>query len=277
MLTGRPPFQAASPAEMMLLVLEQDPVPPRMLNPKADRDLEMICLRCLQKPIDLRYASAAALADDLEAYLNDESISARSGRFGQMLAGMMRETHHAAVLENWGLLWMLHSLALISVCFATNLLQLFGYNDRLYYFLLWTAGLGTWAAIFWALRRRMGPVTFVERQIAHLWAGSMICIAMLFPLEAWLNVPPLTLSPVLGLVTGMVFLAKAGILSGEFYIWAALLFLTAIPMALFPNYSHFIFGIVSACCFFFPGLKYYRQRLRAIVAAIRGAQIAPSK
>ncbi|HMC10930.1 MAG TPA: serine/threonine-protein kinase, partial [Pirellulaceae bacterium] len=80
MLTGRPPFQAASPAEMLLLVLEQDPVPPRMLNPKADRDLEMICLRCLQKPIDLRYPSAAALADDLEAYLNDESISARSGR-----------------------------------------------------------------------------------------------------------------------------------------------------------------------------------------------------
>lgn len=272
MLTGRPPFQAASPAEMVMLVLEQDPVPPRMLYPKADRDLEMICLRCLQKPPDLRYASAAALADDLEAYLNDESISARSGRFGQMLAGMMRETHHAAVLENWGLLWMWHSLALLGVCFATNLLELNGYNDRLYYFLLWTAGLGTWAAIFWMLRRRMGPVTFVERQIAHLWAGSMICIALLFPLEAWLDLPPLKLSPVLGLVTGTVFLAKAGMLSGEFYIWSALLFLTAVPMALFPPYAHFIFGIVSACCFFFPGLKYYRQRLRAIMAALRGGQ-----
>jgi serine/threonine-protein kinase len=270
MLTGRPPFQAASPAEMVMLVLEQDPVPPRMLNPKADRDLEMICLRCLQKPSDLRYASAAALADDLEAYLNDESIAARSGRFGQMLAGMMRETHHAAVLENWGLLWMWHSLALLVACFATNILDLLGDGNRWHYFLLWTAGLGAWAAVFWALRRRMGPVTFVERQIAHLWAGSMICIAMLFPLEAWLDMRPLTLSPVLGLVTGMVFLAKAGILSGEFYLWAAMLFLTAIPMALFPHYAHFIFGVVSACCFFFPGLKYYRQRLRAIVAALRG-------
>jgi len=270
MLTGRPPFQAASPGEMVLLVLEQDPVPPRMLNPKADRDLEMICLRCLQKPIDLRYASAAALADDLEAYLNDESISARSGRFAQVLAGLMRETHHAAVLENWGLLWMWHSLVLVIACFATNLLQLWGYNDRLYYFLLWTAGLGAWAAIFWALRRRMGPVTFVERQIAHLWAGSMICIALLFPLEAWLDLPPLKLSPVLGLVTGMVFLAKAGILSGEFYVPAVALFLTAALMAYLPTYAHFIFGIVSACCFFFPGLKYYRQRLRAIVAALRG-------
>jgi eukaryotic-like serine/threonine-protein kinase len=270
MLTGRPPFQAASPAEMVMLVLEQDPVPPRMLNPKADRDLEMICLRCLQKPIDLRYASAAALADDLEAYLNDESIAARSGRFGQVLASWMRETHHAAVLENWGLLWMWHSLALLVACFATNTLDLLGDDNRWHYFLLWTAGLGAWAAVFWALRRRMGPVTFVERQIAHLWAGSMICIALLFPLEAWLKLPVLTLSPVLGLVTGMVFLAKAGILSGEFYIWAVLLFLTAIPMALFPDYAHFIFGIVSACCFFFPGLKYYKQRLRAIVAALRG-------
>jgi len=270
MLTGRPPFQAASPAEMVMLVLEQDPVPPRMLNPKADRDLEMICLRCLQKPIDLRYASAAALADDLEAYLNDESIAARSGRFGQMLAGMMRETHHAAVLENWGLLWMWHSLALIVACFATNILDLLNDRIRWHYFLLWTAGFGAWAAVFWALRRRMGPVTFVERQIAHLWAGSMICIALLFPLESWLKLDVLQLSPVLGLVTGMVFLAKAGILSGEFYIWAAMLFLTAVPMALFPRYAHFIFGIVSACCFFFPGLKYYRQRLRAIVAALRG-------
>lgn len=82
MLTGRPPFQAASPMDVVLMLLEQDPVPPRLLNPRADRDLEMICLRCLQKPTDLRYPSAAAAsADDLDAYLNDESVSARSGRF----------------------------------------------------------------------------------------------------------------------------------------------------------------------------------------------------
>ena len=256
MLTGRPPFQAASPVDTVLLVLEQDPVPPRMLNPKADRDLEMICLRCLQKPADLRYASAAALADDLEAYLNDESISARSGRFAQMLAGMMRETHHAAVLENWGLLWMWHSLALLVACFATNTLELLGDNDRLPYFLLWTAGLGAWAAVFWALRRRMGPVTFVERQIAHLWAGSMICIALLFPLECLARpARRSTLSPVLGLVTGMVFLAKAGILSGEFYVRAVALFAHRRPDGPLPDYAHFIFGIVSAACFFFPGLE----------------------
>jgi serine/threonine-protein kinase len=247
-------------------VLEQDPVPPRALNPKADRDLEMICLRCLQKPPDLRYASAELLAKDLQAYLNDESIAARSGRFAQVLAGWLRETHHAPVLENWGLLWMWHSLALLGICVLTNTMHWYGVRDRYWYFALWTAGLGTWAAVFWALRRRMGPVTFVERQIAHLWAGSMVCVAALFPLEAWLKLDVLTLSPVLGLVNGMVFLAKAGILSGAFYIQAILLFITAGIMALMPAYAHLIFGVVSAGCFFFPGLKYYRQRTRGLQA-----------
>lgn len=260
MLTGRPPFQAASPVDTVLMVLEQDPVPPRMLNPKADRDLEMIALRCLQKPTDLRYATAALLANDLEAYLNDEHISARTGRFTQIMSWWLRETHHAAVLENWGLLWMWHSLALIIACSLTNALYLMGETNRWYYFLLWTAGLGTWAAVFWALRRRMGPVTFVERQVAHIWAASMIGIAMLFPLEWWLGLPVLTLSPMLGIINGMVFVVKAGILSGAFYVQAIVLFATAVVMAILPDYAHFIFGLVAAACFFQPGLKYYRQR-----------------
>ena len=106
----------------------------------------------------------------------------------------------------------------------------------------------------------MGPVTFVERQIAHVWAGSTIAIALLFPLEWWLELGVLTLSPVLGLINGMVFLVKAGILSGSFYIQSVALFATAGLMALFPDFAHLIFGVVSAACFFVPGVKYYRQR-----------------
>lgn len=262
-LTGRPPFQAASPVDTVLLLLEQDPVPPRVINPKADRDLEMIALRCLQKPPDLRYSSAAALADDLEAFLNDEPIAARSGRFGQVVARMFRETHHATVLENWGLLWMWHSLALLIACFSTHILHWQGDQNRWHYAGLWIAGLGAWAVVFWLLRRRVGPVMFVERQIAHVWAASMICIALLFPLEAWLGLDVLKLSPVLGLISGMVFLVKAGILTGAFYLPAAALFVTAGAMAYWPQYAHVIFGLVSAACFFFPGLKYHRQKIRA--------------
>jgi predicted Ser/Thr protein kinase len=262
LLTGRPPFQAATPVDTVLLVLEQDPVPPRVLNPKADRDLEMITLRCLQKPPDLRYSSADSLADDLEAYLNDEVVSARSGRFFQVMTRLFRETHHAAVLENWGVLWMWHSLVLFTACFLTNALHWAGFDNRWYYILLWTAGFGAWAGVFWFMRKRLGPVTFVERQIAHIWAASMISIGALFFVEWKMGHAPLTLSPILGLVNGMVFMIKAGILSGTFYIQAFALFATAFVMASFPDYAHLIFGAVSAACFFFPGLKYYRQRQR---------------
>jgi hypothetical protein len=268
MLTGRAPFQSASPVDTVLQVLEQDPLPPRVLNPQADVDLEMIALKCLQKPADLRYQSADDLADDLEAFLASEPISARSSRFAQVLTRAFRETHHAGVLENWGVLWMWHSLVLIVLCVVTNYIQWQGITSRLPYVGLWTIGLGIWAVIFWNLRRRSGPITFVERQVAHIWAGSVICSTLLFGIEALLRLPVLTLSPVLGLVSGMVFLVKAGILSGAFYVQAAALFATACVMALWPatglpNISISIFGIVSAACFFVPGLKYYRQRRRA--------------
>lgn len=88
----------------------------------------------------------------------------------------------------------------------------------------------------------------------------MIASVMLFWVEALLDLPVLKLSPVLALLAALVFFAKAGILSGAFYIQAAVLFGTALVMCLVPGYQHVIFGFVSAACFFFPGYKYYRQR-----------------
>ena len=265
MLTGQPPHQAEHPVDVVLQVLEQQPTPPRDVDPRIDRDLEMITLRCLQKPQDLRYRTADDLANDLHAFLHDEPVSARSGRFGQIIARLFRETHHAPILENWGLLWIWHSLALLTICLLTHLLHHHNVRypaeaNRFPYFLLWTAGLGTWAAVFWALRRRMGPVTFVERHIAHTWAASMISSALLFPIEYLLHLPVLTLSPVLGVASGAVFLVKAAILTGTFYIQATLLFATALVMARWPNVAHLVFGFVAGLCFFVPGWKYWQQR-----------------
>lgn len=265
MLTGRPPFQAASPVDTVLMVLEQDPIPPRMINPKADADLELIALKCLQKPADLRYSSADALADDLQAYLAHEPISARSSQFTQILSRAFRETHHAVVLQNWGLLWMWHSVVVLVMSVLTNVMLFRGVTSRWPYVGLWGVLLSLWAACFWALRRRAGPITFVERQIAHTWAGSMIASVLLYVVEAALNLPVLSLSPVLGLISGMVFLVKAAILSGAFYLQAVAMFLTAVVMAMLsmwqmPDVRIALFGIVSGVCFFIPGLKYHRQR-----------------
>jgi eukaryotic-like serine/threonine-protein kinase len=264
MLTGRPPFQAATALDTVFLVLEQDPLPPRLLNPRVDRDLEIISLKCLQKPADLRYSTAAALASDLEAYLAGEPISARSGRLTTVVSRALRETHHAAVLENWGLLWIWHSVVVLLLCLLTNFLQERGVKSPGPYLLIWTVGFSAWAAIFWWLRHRGGPVTFVERQIAHVWGASMIGCSLLFFIEMILGLPVLALSPVLAVFGGMVFLIKAGILSGMFYIPAAGMFLTAGLMAAWPRFAITMFGVMSGLGFAVPGLMYHVRRARSL-------------
>ena len=91
----------------------------------------------------------------------------------------------------------------------------------------------------------------------------MISIAALFPLESLLELPVLTLSPLLGLSSCAVFLIKGGMLTGWFYIQAVALFLTTFAMARWPDVAHIIFGTVSALCFFIPGWQYHRRKLRA--------------
>jgi serine/threonine-protein kinase len=263
MLTGRPPFQASNPVDTLLMVLEQEPVRPRDLNPSVDRDLELICLKCLQKPAELRYPTAAKLADDLEAYLVGDRLTVQPGSLGSFVSRLLRETHHAAVLENWGLLWMWHSAVIFVICVATQIMEWMHLGSHEYYLALWGPGLVIWGAIFWRLRRRGGPVLFVERQIAHAWAAGASASIGLFLIEVIQKLPALTLSPVLAVIAGMVFFFKAGTLSGQFYIWVLAYFSTAVAMAALPGIGHLLFGVVSALSFFLPGLKYYRQRKRA--------------
>jgi len=77
LVVGRPPFQAATPIDTVLQVINEEPVSPRRLNASIPLDLETICLRCLAKEPAKRYASTAALAEDLRRYLNGEPIVAR--------------------------------------------------------------------------------------------------------------------------------------------------------------------------------------------------------
>jgi serine/threonine protein kinase/tetratricopeptide (TPR) repeat protein len=77
LLTGQPPFAGGTTYETIKLLLDTEPRQPRLLNPKVDRDLSTICLKCLEKDPKRRYSSALALAEDLERWLKHEPIQAR--------------------------------------------------------------------------------------------------------------------------------------------------------------------------------------------------------
>jgi serine/threonine-protein kinase len=263
MLTGRPPFLAASVVETLLLIRSEEPVRPRLLNPQIDTDLELICRKCLEKRPEHRYAQAADLARDLEAFLAGEPVSARSSSLAYVFVRLLRDTHHAPVLENWGVLWMAHSAMIFLLCAITSAMYASGFTEHLPYLLAWSISLVVWGAFFWQWRKRVGPVTFVERQLAHAWAAGVVASIGTFVVEVLLGLDALTLTPVLAVAAGMVFVFEAGMLSGEFYLYAAFSFAMAIVMAhVGLPWSPLLLGLASAVGFCIPGWRYYRLRRR---------------
>jgi serine/threonine protein kinase len=110
LLTGQPPFAGGTTYETIKLLLDTEPRQPRLLNPKIDRDLSTICLKCLEKDPKRRYSSALALAEDLEHWLRHEPILAR--RTGILVRGKkwVRRNPTSAVL----------AVALVALAAATG-------------------------------------------------------------------------------------------------------------------------------------------------------------
>lgn len=126
LLTGRAPFRGKTVQETLALVRDEDPTPPRALNPKVDRDLEAICLRCLKKHRSERYISASSLAHDLERYLSGiETIARPWTRRERVVSWCRRNKMEAGLVTGVLAVWIFAMVMALSVAQArkAHLLQ----------------------------------------------------------------------------------------------------------------------------------------------------------
>ncbi len=111
LLTGRPPFCEENPLETLMGVLGREPALPRQLNPRIPRQLELICLKCLAKSPDERYASAGALADDLEHFARGEALELRPPHLTQrFFSWTRRQPALASRLGALGLFYVVETI-----------------------------------------------------------------------------------------------------------------------------------------------------------------------
>ncbi len=214
LLTRQPPFRGRTVLETLEQIREHDPKPPRQINPRTPRELEMICLKCLEKNPDKRYRSAQELADDLERFLAGDSISISGPNLLDRLLCTLGRGHHDVEFRTWAN--MLFHFAWI--VFAANFLA-FLVVGKLHVPrpLVWLATFRAvefagMALVFWLYRADWYPPQGKPaRQLWALWLGYVAGSLTLFlvdygmappdrAFEYWMEYPRLAILSSLGFV-----------------------------------------------------------------------------
>jgi serine/threonine-protein kinase len=243
LLTGRPPFRGATTADTLLQVVNDKPVPPRLLNSQVDRDLETVCLKCLEKEPAQRYSSAEALAEDLGRYGDHRSILARPPGWADALAHGLGRRHYLTDFGGAAAIWAKISLASSLVIFAFGLVTSWLVHTAQPKELWWLSVSVHWllfAGIFWHyLGPRRHTLTRAEGHILSLWGGYVLGTAALW---VALGSPYdrsclTTYYPGVAVLTGLAFFVQGSIFWGRFYLLGLAFFAAAIVMRFTPDWA----------------------------------------
>jgi serine/threonine-protein kinase len=267
LLTGRPPFRAATPLDTLLQALENDPAPLRLLNPQVDRDLETICLKCLEKEPGHRYPSAQLLAEDLERYLAGEPISVRSINVLERLARALQRSHIDTGFEAWGtvLLWFAaivlgSQIALFGVIGTRQHVLIVDATQGVQFLLM---GLVLWRFRAMRLLTTSGPT----KQVGSLWIGFLIaCFLIALVSQMLVGLEPFYdffLYPYWAILSGLGFVAMGSSYWGWFYAFGLAFFVLAVLLPLCPLAGPLAFGALWGGSLVIIGLRLRARAKRA--------------
>jgi predicted Ser/Thr protein kinase len=237
LVTGRPPFRSETPLDTLMEVIDREPVPPRLLNTKVDRDLETICLKCLEKRAHDRYASAEAMAVDLQRYLNGDAISARSINVLDRMARTLERSQHDIEFRSYG-----NMVLLIALVVGLTHLPVFAWTvNGPPYPVFWigsvrVAQIGLMGLIYlWMRPRQLVPASSAERQLWSIWIAYLtasFCAAAVGRFLETQDSPfdEQTLFPFWALLAGVAFFVMGGGYWGWCYAIGIAFFLGALAM-----------------------------------------------
>jgi tRNA A-37 threonylcarbamoyl transferase component Bud32 len=266
LLCGRLPIEG--PAHTLLArIIEENPKPPRQLNPDIPPELEAICLQALAKRPDDRYRTASELALDLHRFLCDEPVQAQQLTWIVRLFKKLDRRHRDTMLHGWGLLCFLLGVVILCGCALANLWERYLDPGQRWLPILLTKivqiGIMLWLAV--KLRPIKEPaMTPAERQIWALVPGYYGAYLTLVLMNLFL--PPeqhLALAPILATLSGMGFVTLGATIWGWFYVWGAAFFALALLIVLCTPFAPFgllILGIGWFVCLSIGSFHLYYTR-----------------
>lgn len=257
-LTGRPPFQASTPVDTVLQVITEQPVPPKLLNPEIDGDLQTICLKCLDKDPSARYATASELSADLRCYQNGDLINASSFN----MVGWLGRAIGSNQLDKNFLTWSKVLLWLAVIVFGCHgLIFVMVWNDIPGNVLFFTrfaqfAGMGI---LFWLNRsEQLLPRTNAERGLWSIWgsyilAAATVSLTLRMLIREQLIHPDLALSqsaeellcyPFLSVLSGTAFFTMGSSYWGRFYLYGISFFALSLVNILALRWAPLMYGLL---------------------------------
>lgn len=243
LLTGRPPHEGSSVAQILLSVQQDDPLPPRQLCRDLPLDLQNICMRCLQRDPARRYATAEQLADDLQRFLDGEAVHAAQSGWLLAVARSLERDQHQEHFRSWGRgLFLMAVVILVAHGLIFALGQL-GLSPVAAY---WAPRLTMFAGLLGLLYHYRGesllPHSAAERPVWSIWIGYLITLGMMNLLLLMGGIPQDAIIPVAAALSGFGFIAMGG------HVWGACTLLglafqaTALLAATLPEWAPLLFG-----------------------------------
>jgi hypothetical protein len=237
-------------------VINNQPAPPRLLNHGVDRDLETICMKCLEKEPKGRYASAGDLAEDLQRYCQGDSIKARSFNVLDRLSRTLERSQEAKAFADWNALL----LAIGTVVGIESVVIFFLVHYALpesWFLATRFTQLVTLVGLFlWHRRGRWLPTSSAERHLWSLWLGflgtalAIIGVSRLMwtdYLNEPVNLPVYFMEvfsyPFLAVAAGFAFFSMGSNYSGRCYIVGVGFWIAAVLMAVNMMWAPLVFGL----------------------------------